>query len=459
MLRAELDAEVTVAVQVLNRRQKLDGGWGWFSQDESNPLVTAYALLGLTEASEAGYAISADVVDGSIRYLTENPVLARVPQLGGRDWQYNREAFVLYALSRADAPQTARMSNLYDNRDRLNSQGKALLAMALHRADSGNPRVPTLMADVRSAATVSASGTFWDDTDRLNWTTDTRATAVILQSLVQIEPDSLLIPNVVRYLVSARTADHWESTQETAWAVIGLTDWMVESRELTPDYDFSVTVNGEQLLADEATPEDVRETRELQVSVAEMLTDELNEIAFERTEGDGNLYYTAFLEAFLPVPDVEAVSNGISVSRRYLDEAGEPIDSAAVGDVIQVRLTVVVPNALHYVVVEDPIPAGTEAIDPNLDTSQQIGTRPGLDRLDVDLYGWGWWWFSNIEFRDEMVAMYSTFLPAGTYEYVYSVRATVPGEYNVIPPTAQEAYFPDVYGRGAGTLFTVTAAE
>ena len=315
------------------------------------------------------------------------------------------------------------------------------------------------MADVRSGAAVSASGTFWSVQDRYNWTTNTRATSVILQAMVAIDPDSELIPNVVRYLVSARTADHWETTQETAWAVMGLTDWMVASQELTPDYDFSVTFNGDTLLEDTATPDDVTETRRMQVTVAEMLQDTLNELTIERTDGPGMLYYTSFLEAYLPVPEVEAVSNGISVSRRYLDADGEPVTSANVGDIVEVRLTVVVPNSLHYVTIEDPIPAGTEAINPDLDTSAQIGTRPGLDRLDVDRYGWGWWWFSNIEFRDEQVVLSSTFLPAGTYEYVYSLRASVPGTYNVIPATAQETYFPDVYGRSAGETFTVTPTE
>jgi uncharacterized protein YfaS (alpha-2-macroglobulin family) len=47
------------------------------------------------------------------------------------------------------------------------------------------------------------------------------------------------------------------------------------------------------------------------------------------------------------------------------------------------------------------------------------------------------------------------YLPAGTYEYVYLVRASFPGTYHVIPPTAQEFYFPEVYGRGAGSIFTV----
>lgn len=125
------------------------------------------------------------------------------------------------------------------------------------------------------------------------------------------------------------------------------------------------------------------------------------------------------------------------------------------GDVIQVRLTVIAPNDLHYVVIEDPIPAGTDAINPELATSQQIGTQPELNPQDPLSQGWGWWWFSNIEYRDEKVVLFSTYLPAGTYEYVYSIRAGLPGTYNVIPTTGYEFYFPEVYGRGAGMTFTI----
>ena len=46
-----------------------------------------------------------------------------------------------------------------------------------------------------------------------------------------------------------------------------------------------------------------------------------------------------------------------------------------------------------------------------------------------------------------------------SYEFTYLVRPTVEGTYNVIPPTGREFYLPEVYGRGAGSTFTVVAAE
>src|SRR5690606_5527229 len=153
-------------------------------------------------------------------------------------------------------------------------------------------------------------------------------------------------------------------------------------------------------------------------------------------------------------------NRGIILERRYVStETGETINEAVVGDLVEVRLTIIAPNDLNYAVIEDLIPAGTEGVNPSREASNQIGRQPGRHSSDALSQGWGWWWFSNIEFRDEMVVLYSTYLPAGTYEYVYYIRAGLPGTFNVIPATGQEFYLPEVYGRSAGSVFTVLPAE
>jgi uncharacterized protein YfaS (alpha-2-macroglobulin family) len=116
-------------------------------------------------------------------------------------------------------------------------------------------------------------------------------------------------------------------------------------------------------------------------------------------------------------------------------------------------LTIVVPESVHYIVVNDPLPAGMEAIDATLATDTQVPLKYTLQ--DYTDRGWGWWYFSHIELRDEKVVLSADYLPAGTYVYSYLVRASTTGTFKVIPPTASEFYFPDVGGRGAGSVFTV----
>lgn len=128
---------------------------------------------------------------------------------------------------------------------------------------------------------------------------------------------------------------------------------------------------------------------------------------------------------------------------------------------LQVKLSIVAPTDLYYVVVEDPLPAGAEAVDTSLKTTTQVGQAPKLSRIRPgDPYGgyggWGWWWFSRTEMRDEKVVLFATRLPKGAYEYTYMMRAGLAGSYKVMPSTASEMYFPEVFSRSDGDMFQIT---
>ncbi len=459
-LKTDLESGVSFGLQRLYAQQKADGGWGWFVQDESNPLTTAYALIGLAEAKNSGFPVSDSVIAGAQDYLRTTFI---VPDLGKQQWQLNRQAFTLYALARSGDPDVSRSANLFESRARLATYAKAYLALTFNLIDPADTRrTDILLSDLNNAAILSATGAHWEESeqDYWNWNTNTRTTAIVLDALVKLNPNNNLNPNVVRWLMVARKSDAWETTQETAWSVMSLTDWMVTTGELKPNYSYSTSLNGKTLSEGQSTADTVRDSVQLHVDVKDMLAQQANELVIGRTAGAGVLYYTAHLKTYLPVPDVKPLNQGIILERRYtLPGSNTPITEAKVGDLVQVRLTIIVPNDLNYVVIEDPIPAGTEGVNPELKTEQQIGTQPGLESNDPLSTGWGWWWFSNIEFRDQKVALYATYLPAGTYEYQYSIRAGMAGVYNVIPATGYEFYFPEVYGRSAGSTFTVKPAE
>ncbi|MBC8097879.1 MAG: alpha-2-macroglobulin, partial [Armatimonadetes bacterium] len=450
VLQAKLDATINLALQRLAARQKPDGGWGWYTQDESSVLVTAYALVGLVEAQASNYAVDQSLIDGAVRFL--QPQVSTRDVFGGQMGIYirDRQVFVLYALALAGQPDTAALANLYEQRDLLSLYSRALLALALPATDT--VRINALLDDIFAQAIVSANGTHWEEAgrDRFGWGSNTRTTAMILRALVKYRPDNDLVPNVVRWLMTARRGDAWETTQETAWSVLALTDWMVATNELNPGYSYAASANGSTLTEGVASRADALTSQVFELDAEATTTLDIN-----RSEGEGVLYYTAYLEALLPVPDIMPLTQGVSISREYtLPDSDTAVTQAQVGDIVQVHLTIIAPNDLYFVVVDDPLPAGTEGIDPGLATSERVGTRPGLALNDPLSQGWGWWWFSNIEFRDERVVLNASYLPAGTYEYVYALRVSVPGVYNVIPPTVREFYFPEVSGRGAGSTFT-----
>ena len=116
----------------------------------------------------------------------------------------------------------------------------------------------------------------------------------------------------------------------------------------------------------------------------------------------------------------------------------------AVGDVVAVEVTVILDDETNYLIVQDPLPAGLEPIDASLDITSQ--------EYDTGHQDWRW---THVELRDERVALFATYLRAGTYTYTYLARATIPGDFQVLPGQSYPMYYPEVYGRGEGTRFVV----
>ena len=103
--------------------------------------------------------------------------------------------------------------------------------------------------------------------------------------------------------------------------------------------------------------------------------------------------------------------------------------------------------------IEDALPAGCEAIDPALDISRRVDQAMGLAPVGdppLDEPFWRQYWPTHTEFHDERVALFATELGRGTYEYVYTLRCSAPGRFNVLPALAYQMYAPDVMGRSAG---------
>ncbi len=463
VLEANLFVVLEQGLEKLATQQNPDGGWGWFGGMESNPLVTAYAALALIEARDAGLEFDAAMLDRALNYVRSD---VEAVTINSDTWQLNRQAFYAYVFARDGRADMSQLTSLYDQRLRLSYMARAYLLMAYQKLNPNSPEIADLVSDLTNAAFLSATGAHWEEEndDWWNWGSNTRTTAVVLAALVEARPDNELLPNAVRWLMVAREGDHWQSTQETVWAIIGLTKWMVHTGELQGSYEYTTDLNASNIANTTVTPDTVREGQVLRIAVSDLLQDELNRLVVGRGEGEGVLYYTAHLNVRLPVDAVEPVSKGITVTRQYFLEGDPetPITSAKVGDIITVRLTLTLSEDIYYFVLEDPIPAGTEGVDTSLLTTSQRPEGPDLQIVwdDYDpFWYWGWWWFDRTELRDEQTNLYADYLPDGTYTYTYQIRASVPGEFQTIPSHAYAFYFPEVFGTSNGTLFTVEAGE
>ncbi len=462
-----LETLIVDALDRLYSRQNPDGGWGW-RLGWSNLHLTSYTAWSLMEAQHAGFTIREDALDRALIYIEET--LAQGLQATETRPHY---ALALYVLAEAEHPwPTSAGGNLYAGREQLDISGRAYLAMALSLSDPSDPRVTTLLDELRGAAFISATGAHWEEADADEWQTSTQATSVALLALERLAPDDPLLPQIVRWLMIARRGDSWETTYETAWAVIALTDYITATGEIDASYAWGAALNGRPLGSGEIATDTIRSSRQLQAGIDEMSPGQTNVLEISRDEGAGRLYYTAHLNLALPADQIAAEDRGIFIQRQYCTPATtstatepsnqprpcDPIEELHVGERIEVRLTLVLPEQRYFLLVEDPYPAGMEPVDVTLETEGQAGPpqEPGVEPVES-----GHWWqnpFDYHELRDERAVFFSRALSPGTYQVTYTLLATHPGDYNLLPATASETYFPEVWGRSAGGLLNVLPA-
>ncbi|MEW5827023.1 MAG: Ig-like domain-containing protein [Candidatus Bipolaricaulota bacterium] len=307
---------VLEGLEKLYERQNSDGGWGWWFGESSNAHLTAYAAYALLRVRDGDIAVRESVLQDALDFLDRTLVPAEDLTAG---WQANRQAWVLYVLSLGgenDAAPYAR--DLFAQREILSHYARALLAAALHRYGEPTSSVNALVADVTTQAILSATGAHWEErsVDRWAMNTDTRSTAIILDVLIELDSTNPLLPNVVRWLMVARKGGIWETTQENAWAIVALTDWMAATGELEAEYTYSVSWDGNARLSGVATPESVSDSATLSFAGPDLSSADRHRLTIERSEGPGVLYYTSHLSLGLPADQVDARSRGVVGSRQ-----------------------------------------------------------------------------------------------------------------------------------------------
>src|SRR6185295_10865533 len=195
-------------------------------------------------------------------------------------------------------------------------------------------------------------------------TNDTEATALSLKALARIKPDSPLLPKVARWLVSNRRQGYyWESTKDTAFALFGLIDYLKVSRELSPDYDVEVYLNGENVLTQHVSSAAASQTFSLTRKAADVAG--TNEIRVVK-RGRGMIYFSSSLDYYSGEEDVAARGSAdLNITREYLrlkvtadgDKlkwTAEPLrGDIHSGDVLVVRLKLNGTKARHMM-IEDP---------------------------------------------------------------------------------------------------------
>jgi len=138
----KLDKMIRAGLKRIASMQNGDGGWGWWSADQSNPYLTSYVLFALIHAKQADADVDQTRITRGLNFL----VNWEQQEMRDEDWAVHaRHAYVAYVLAlegraveiepaEGDDRKGRLLDRLFEGRDRLNLYGKALLALALSHA-------------------------------------------------------------------------------------------------------------------------------------------------------------------------------------------------------------------------------------------------------------------------------------------------------------------------------------
>jgi uncharacterized protein YfaS (alpha-2-macroglobulin family) len=444
-LEAELPKMVKAGVDRLYNFQHGDGGWGWWTDDETHPYMTAYVCYGLLKAREADFDVRDDVLDEGLASLGG--------QLrGARKGELSTYLYMLYVLAEAGRDEGAtELAEAYRKRGDYDPYELSLLGLALARRGM-TAEAQTVVEDLDAAAIEEGGFVHFTGVGEWHYSwqdSPIQTTATALRAIVATRgTDDEKLEGMVRWLSLQRRGSYWRSTQETAAVVFALSDYLAATRELEGNYAARVIVNGAEVGSLAVTPENVASAK-LHLYLKDkdgVVKAGANDVRVE-IDGVGRAYYSTLLTYYKQEDEIAPVDEGFVVSRKYYrlakggTEALEGIPEVVrPGDRFRVDVTFTVENPMEYVMLEDYFPSGFEVDE-------------GATERD---YYYDWYWGnSHSERRDEKMAFFFTALSPGDYTVSYTIHAEQPGKHLALPARASLMYAPEVWGSSGEASFDV----
>ncbi len=453
-LQKDLPKMVEAGVNRLYGFQHSDGGWGWWTNDQSNNFMSAYVIYGYKMAKDANYAVKENVLKRGISFV-KNKVTSEADP--------TTKAYMLYVISLVDDKDKDKMKKEIEDllsNSTINDYARSLCALALKNFGDSSRAELVLATLERNAKTSGEGASYWEGTSwHYNWQEDkVQTTAMALKAFVNIKGGSPEMKDkIIRWLMMQRQGTAWRNTQETAWIIYAMVDYLKTSNELNPDYSVNVTINGKPYFTKQMTRDDVFKKDALIKIDGSALQQGNNEIKIEKS-GAGKVYFSS--NTFYYTSDMDSRENGFRVEREYFKlEKYTAYNEEKItyrkkyfdgllksGDEVLVKLKVYSKDEnMNYFMLEDPIPAGCEVIKD--DWAYQIEGENDYKGYD---YYWWRWSYADKDIRDNRVTFFNTYMYNRDSEYSYIMRAQIPGEYTVNPTRGSLMYYTDVNGNSPG---------
>jgi hypothetical protein len=435
--------------------QRPNGGFAyWEKAEETYPYVSAYALYAAVVARRAGYDVDESMMSAGFQYLQrvlrgEERARYETPQITSCT-----KALVLYTFALAGKPDHGYMERLYEEgmksteaTTQLPLFAKAYLLKALHVSKGNQAMIRDLSQDLLNRVKISPVSAHFEESgaNGMEWIfhSNVRTTALVMQALIETQPESPLIPKTVRWLLDEQRSGRWRTTQENLYVVDALSTYFRVYEQQEPNFRARLTLAGKGLL------NQIFQGRSLKTASARLPLRGFSEGTRCNLDviksGQGRLYYTARM-TYYPKGESTVKEEGIFVSKSIETLDHVPLaQHFKAGTIAKVTLTIASNQDRNYVVVDDPLPAGFETVNLSFQTTAKnlnsSGEPQHEDRMQFDYS------FDHTEMHDDRVLLFEDYLPAGVHTFSYLVRVTSFGEFQMPSTRAEAMYEPEVFGQ------------
>lgn len=422
----EIAAAIQAGANRLLSMQTESGGLAyWPGASETNPWASAHGAVGLIMASKLGASVPAPRLSSLLDFLSKS---LRENSDASDSWNLECQCHALWALSIAGRPEPSYHETFFNRRDSLGNAARALLALAIAESNTNPDMVRTLLAAPPSK-------------DDSHWLGSERIIAIRAMAHLKINsPDSH--SELGRLMASRSPNGDWRNTYNNGWVLLALSRESSSLAAWNSPRSCTVTCGSEiRELTLPASPasQSISFSRPANSPAPSItVTVPADTIVFSSIEITGRA-------APGPQPERHA---GLGIRKSYQKLAGDgslsPADNLRAGDLILVSLDVDVPTPTQYLVIDDPLPATMEGVNPDFSTMAGSSALANVNTPH--------WSFDHAEIRRDRVLFFRNYCATpGSFQCQYLARIVAAG--NVIAPqTRIEAmYDPAQFGLSAAS--------
>ncbi len=392
-------ATIESLIKKLDKTQKDDGSWGWWSREnQTEKWMTIYILDALNMALKAGY--NSNSISRATSYLTTN--LSSLP-ISDRLYAMEVLADFVSAKTLVGHINTIEKQNLsYQDRLRLTRVKQKLL-------------MPYSIKSILETSNRDSYGIFWGE-KVLSFQTNIVQTSALAYQILRTDSladHSETLEQVRSYFLNNLTVNR--NTIERATLLRVITDDIINENSLKQEVKSELKINGKLMPQEYPISLNFSSDKPLEISKSGAI---LNILVSEKS----------IIRSSTKTSPNFQVASAIVMKN-------DTVKKVARGDNFVVRCQVKVDKESNYVMIEIPIPAGA------------VYVNKRENRM---------WFESERQYHDDRVVIFASNLHRGIYNFDINLNARFSGTFNVIAPKISLMYFPEIESFGSETLFEIS---